>query len=66
LKGMNEKAVIDTILSAISHGKMLVILKDTLGRSCDSSYHFIPVDALKGKWITPRVLVPSNAKLYSL
>jgi hypothetical protein len=60
LKGANEKSVIDSILKAIAKGSMRVILKDTLGRSCDSTFHPIPLEDLKGKWITPRVLIPSD------
>ena len=60
LKGKGEKWIIDSILKAIAKGKMRIVLKDTLGRSCDSTLHPIPLEDLKGKWITPRVLVPSG------
>jgi hypothetical protein len=59
-KGRNEKLLIDSILKAIAKGGMRVILKDTLGRSCDSTFHPIPVKDLRGKWITPRILIPSG------
>jgi hypothetical protein len=62
LKGTGEKLVIDSILKAIVRGNMRVILKDTLGRSCDSMFQPIPLKELKGKWITPRVLVPSGRR----
>jgi hypothetical protein len=60
LKRTNEKSVIDSVLKAIANGSTRIILKDTLGRSCDSTLHPIPLEAMKGKWITPRVLVPSG------
>jgi len=60
LKGTNEKIVIDSILRAMTKGSMRVILKDTLGRSCDSAFQPIPENTFKGKWITPRLLVPSG------
>ena len=60
LKGTNENNVIDAILKAITKGSMRIILKDSLGRSCDSTFHPIPIEDLKGKWITPRILVPSG------
>jgi hypothetical protein len=60
LKGTDEKHVIDSILSAISKGSMRIIFKDTQGRSCDSALMPVPQNNLHGKWITPRVLVPSN------
>jgi hypothetical protein len=60
LKGNGEKMIIDSIIKAISKGKMRIVLKDTLGRSCDSAFHPIPLGAMKGKWITSRVLVPSG------
>ena len=60
LKGNGEKLKIDSILKAIAKGKMRIVLKDTLGRSCDAAFHPIPLEAMKGKWITPRILVPSG------
>ena len=39
---------------------MRIVLKDTHGRSCDATFHPIPLEDLKGKWITPRVLVSSD------
>ena len=60
LKGNNEKLIIDSILKAIAKGDMRIVLKDTHGRSCDATFHPIPMEDLKGKWITPRVLVPSD------
>ena len=60
LKGNGKKLIIDSILKAIAKGKMRIVLKDTLGRSCVSSFHPIPLEDLKGKWITPRILVPSG------
>lgn len=66
LKGRGEKAVVDSIINAIYQGKMRIILKDTLGRSCDSLFHPILLDELKGQWVTPRVLVTSNTKKPSL
>ena len=63
LKGATQKYVIDSILNAISKGKMLIVLKDSLRRSCDSSFNPIPEKNIRGKWVTPRVLVPSD-KLY--
>lgn len=61
-KGGNEKLVVDSILKAIAKGNMRIVLKDTLGRSCDSTFNPIPLNDLKGKWITPRILVPSGKK----
>ncbi len=66
LKGRGEKVVVDSIIRAINQGAMRIILKDTLGRSCDSLFHPIPKLELKGRWVTPRVLVPSNTKKPSL
>ena len=60
LKGNNEKAVIDSILMSIAKGKMMIIYKDSLGRSCDSSYTPVTIKEMQGKWVTPRVLVPSD------
>jgi hypothetical protein len=60
LKGANEKVIVDSILKAISKGSMRIILKDKLGRSCDADYKPIPVERMHGKWVTPRVLVPSD------
>ena len=60
LKGTNEKLVVDSVLRAIATGRMLIVLKDSLGRSCDSLLNPIPNSELHGKWITPRLLVPSN------
>lgn len=65
LKGANEKLVVDSILKAISKGSMRIILKDTLGRSCDADFNPISVENILGKWITSRVLVPSNNLLTS-
>ena len=62
LKGTSEKVVVDSIIRAINQGTMRIILKDTLGRSCDSFFHPIPLEELRGRWVTPRVLVPSNPK----
>jgi len=61
-KGGNEKLIVDSILKAIAKGNMRIVLKDTLGRSCDSTFNPIPLNDLKGKWITPRILVPSGKK----
>ena len=63
LKRTNEKYVVDSILKAISNGKMRVVFKDTLGRSCDSSFIPIPEKEMQGRWNTPRILVPSNSKI---
>jgi hypothetical protein len=60
LKETNEKQVIDSILKAISKGSMRIILKDSLGRSCDADFNPIPVKIMRGKWVTARVLVPSD------
>lgn len=60
LKGVNVKRVVDSVLSAIAKGRMLIVLKDSLGRSCDSLLTPIPKYELQGKWITPRILVPSD------
>ena len=60
LKGTSEKLVVDSVLRAIASGRMLIVLKDTLGRSCDSLLNPIPKNELQGKWTTPRLLVPSN------
>jgi hypothetical protein len=60
LKGYSEKLIIDSILKAIVNGKMRIVLKDTFGRSCDSTFHPIQDKDLKGKWITQRILVPSD------
>ena len=60
LKGANEKSVVDSILQDIALGRMMVVLKDSLGRSCDSLLNPIPKYELQGKWVTPRVLVPSD------
>lgn len=64
LKDTNEKQVVDSILKAISRGSMRIVFKDSLGRSCDSSFMPIPEKDLHGRWVTPRVLVPSD-KLYT-
>jgi len=61
-KDGNEKLIVDSILKAIAKGNMRIVLKDTLGRSCDSTFNPIPLNDLKGKWITPRILVPSGKK----
>ena len=60
LKGKKEKSVVDSVLQAIARGRMLIVFKDSLGRSCDSSLSPIPKQALQGKWVTPRILVPSD------
>jgi hypothetical protein len=60
LNGNGEKLIIDSIIMAIAKGKMRIVLKDTLGRSCDSTFHPIPLEEMKGKWTTPRILVPSG------
>ena len=60
LQGTNEKLVVDSVLRAIASGRMLIVLKDTLGSSCDSLLNPIPQSELRGKWITPRLLVRSN------
>jgi hypothetical protein len=60
LKNRSKKIVIDSILKAIAAGKMVVIFKDSLGLSCDSSQMPIPKKEMHGKWITPRMLVPSD------
>lgn len=60
LKGTNEKFVVDSVLKAIAMGRMLIVLKDSLGRACDSLLNPIPEYELHGKWITPRLLVPSD------
>ena len=60
LRGTNEKLVVDSVLKAIAMGRMLIVLKDSLGRACDSLLNPIPKDELHGKWITPRLLVPSD------
>lgn len=64
LKKTNEKIVVDSILRAIAVGRMLIVFKDSLGRACDSLLNPIPTDEMHGKWITPRLLVPSD-KSYS-
>jgi len=66
LKGTSEKAVVDSIIWAINQGTMRIILKDTTGRSYDSLFRPVPPDELKGRWVTPRILVPSNTKKPSL
>jgi hypothetical protein len=58
-----EKRIADSVLSAIATGRMLVVLKDSLGRSCDSWFNPIPENELHGKWVTPRLLVPSGKSL---
>jgi hypothetical protein len=63
LKGANEKVIVDSILKAISQGSMRIILKDKLGRSCDADFNPIPIEKMHGKWVTPRVLVPSDILL---
>jgi hypothetical protein len=63
LKGGDEKRVVDSVLRAIAVGRMVIVLKDSLGRSCDSLLIPIPKPLLQGKWITPRLLVPSDRKL---
>lgn len=60
LKEADEKLVVDSILRAIKVGRMLVVFKDTLGRACDSLFNPIPANELRGKWVTPRLLVHSN------
>jgi hypothetical protein len=60
LKKSDEKIVIDAILSAIHKGTMKIILKDHEGRACDTLMQPISASSMKGKWVTPRVLVKSN------
>jgi len=64
LKDANERLVVDSILKAIAIGRMLIVFKDSLGRACDSLLNPIPTNELHGKWVTSRLLVPSD-KLFN-
>ena len=54
----------DTLIAVVKHavktGRCWKIKKDSFGGFLDQKGEFIPVNQWKGKWKTPKVLVPSN------
>ncbi len=48
------------IVNALLSGEMKIIRKNKNGKAIDINNQIIPTDSLQHRWITPRLLVPSN------
>lgn len=59
-KGQNTDTLIKIVKNAVISGKCWKINKDSLGNFLDVNSKYIPENEWKGKWITPKCLVPSN------
>jgi len=59
-KGQNTDTLIQIVKNAVISGKCWKINKDTLGNFMDINNNYIPENEWKGKWNTPKCLVPSN------
>jgi len=60
--GTDTDTLILFVRSAVRRGECWKIKKDSLGYFLNSDGEIIPESEWKGKWITPKVLVPSNYK----
>ena len=58
--GESIDTLISVVKNAVKTGRCWKIKKDSLGSFLDQKGLFIPENEWKGKWITPKVLVPSN------
>ena len=60
--GVDEETLKQAVIFAVINGDCWKIKKDSAGNSLDIEGNIIPQNKLKNKWITPRVLVPSDYK----
>ncbi|MBN2893780.1 MAG: hypothetical protein JXL97_18060 [Bacteroidales bacterium] len=58
--GESLDTLILVVKNAVKTGRCWKIKKDSLGNFLDQNGNFIPESQWKGKWITPKVLVPSD------
>lgn len=56
----SETQLRDIIIDAVHSGQLKIIKKNENGESLDRENNVIPIDSLKGRWKTERVLVPSD------
>ncbi len=58
--GQPYDTLVQIVKHAVKSGKCWKISKDSLGNFLDEQGNFIPESEWKGKWITPKVIVPSD------
>ncbi len=58
--GESQDTLISVVIFAVKTGRCWVISKNELGDFLDKDGNVIPEKDWKGKWNTPKVLVPSN------
>lgn len=58
--GVDKDTLIQVVKSHVRRGKCWKIKKNSLGYFLDENDNVIPDTLWKGKWISPKVLVPSN------
>lgn len=60
MKGASEKEIISAVLESIYSGQCLFILSNPAGLFLDKNNQPIPSENLKSRWLTARILVPTN------
>ncbi len=64
--GENKDSLINIVKNAVKKGQCWKIKKDVFGNFVDDNNNLIPDADWKGKWLTSKVLVPSNYPLLKI